>query len=631
MLPELGFFTLLGALMVCVFSVYGGLTSQSQLLLRASRLTAVMMMAVFALLLYSFFETDLTLQIVYQHADQTLPWYYRLGALWGGHEGSMILWLVLLNAWIFAASYFKLDEKTKTIFLTTLALVNIGLLCFSIFTSNPFARYLPITPTFGRDLNPLLQDMVMLIHPPILYMGYVGTAIPFALAIAALITGKLHRAILSTMRKSVLVAWAFLTFGITLGSFWAYYELGWGGWWFWDPVENASLLPWLAGTALLHMVLVTGARKSFQSWTLLLAIITFSLALLGTFLVRSGALTSVHSFANDPERGLFILALLGVYTLGAMVLFSLRANRFESTKAFAVTSREGLLLMNNILFMVVLGTVLLGTLYPLVIEMLGLGFISVGAPYFNVMVVPLALLMCVLLGFSPYSQWKQAFSWNNQTIKTLSIGFVLLLALGLASLALLKLTTWWVAVSLLLVAWIASQTIIDLIAQRFKLSLHRWGMHVAHIGFAALVVGVSITSTYDVENDVVLKLGDTFQLNEYDFTLNDVRPLHGPNYTSAQAVVSVYENDKLLTQMKPEKRFYTRREMPMAEVAIYGNLLRDLYIALAEPLNDDKWILRIHYKPFVRWIWLGGLLMAVGAMLSWFDKKYLSNKREVVS
>lgn len=561
MVPELGLFLLIIAASASLLSLGSGLLGSSLVQVRALRLSATLVIASLFVLAYSFYHVDLSLQIVYQHADPALPLWYRIGAVWGGHEGSMLLWLSILNIWVLIAAGLRLAPDIKNTMLTVLSSVNLGFLLFILLSSNPFARYLPITPISGQDLNPFLQDPVMLIHPPILYMGYLGFVLPFALAIAMLWKSHFERSVMVIMQKCVLVAWSFLTLGIALGSFWAYYELGWGGWWFWDPVENASLMPWLAGCALLHMLRVSVTRQAFISWSLLLCLVAFGLSILGTFLVRSGALTSVHSFANDPARGLFILGLLALYILPALALFSIKSTRIQASAPINLASREGLILSNNVILMVILSTVILGTLYPLAIESLGLGFISVGAPYFNRLVVPMGV------------------------------------ALGL----------------LMCAAW--------LLRGSRRVSLRNLGMHLAHVGFICLALGITVTSIYSIEDDVVLDIGQSHRINDYLFTLDSVSPVHGPNYTSAQAVLTVSEQGKYLTTMKPEKRFYTQRNMPIAQIALEGNLMRDLYVALSEPIGDKRWVLRIQVKPMVRFIWLGALLMSLGGFMSFITKR----------
>lgn len=553
MVPELGLFLLITALMASALSLGFGWMQAETVQVRALRLANLLVFSSLLLLAYSFYKVDLSVQIVYQHADYALPVLYRIGAVWGGHEGSILLWVTILNAWVFASTWLKLPCEIRNNMFKVLAIFNLGFLLFILTVSNPFARYLPIQPSMGQDLNPFLQDPVMLIHPPILYLGYLGFAIPFALAVAVLWLGRFEATAVKVIDSCVLVAWSFLTVGIVLGSFWAYYELGWGGWWFWDPVENASLMPWLAGGALLHILRMVKTRQAFQGWALLLCLLAFTLSILGTFLVRSGALTSVHSFANDPKRGLFILGLLTVFCLPALILFSVRAGKFYHGISFKLTSREGLILINNVILTIILATVLLGTLYPLAIESLGLGFISVGAPYFNALVVPLGLIMLALL---------------------------------------------------------------PLATIRMRLSWRLIGMHCAHLGFAVFVAGAALTTFMSKEEDVILGVGDSHRIGAYEFTLEYLRPIQGPNYEGTRAKIRVTEHDKFLTDLKPEKRLYNQNNLPIAEIALDGSLSRDLYLALAEPLEHNQWIVRIQIKPWVRLIWLGGLMMAAGGILS---------------
>lgn len=621
MVPELGLFILITAALASVLSLGGATLNQPAVQVRAMRLSSISVISSLFLLAYSFYQVDLSVQIVYQHADHALPAGYRIGAVWGGHEGSMLLWVSILNLWILAASCLEFSAPTRRVSYAVLSLINFGFIVFLLTVSNPFARYLPISPTSGQDLNPFLQDPVMLIHPPILYMGYLGFVLPFALAIAVLWNNTLEDSIMRVIRASVLVAWSFLTLGIVLGSFWAYYELGWGGWWFWDPVENASLLPWIAGCALLHMVRIVQTRHGFQSWMLLLCLIAFTLSILGTFLVRSGALTSVHSFANDPKRGLFILCLLAAYVLPALGLYSLRAGRLTHPISFKISSREGLILMNNLVLMIILATVLLGTLYPLAIESLGLGFISVGAPYFNTLIIPMGLLLGTLLGFAPYSRFLKTFSWNLTSIKWCSLALVMTATAGMGLAMLLLSLPFMIALACLIALWIVSQSLIAIVAARGRFTFRIWGMHLAHLGFATLVLGIALSTHMSVENDVVMGVGESHTLGDYKFTLDHLTQLNGPNYESIQAILTVTDNGKFLSFMKPEKRFYNQGKMPIAQIALDGKLSRDIYIAIAEPLNNGRWILRIQIKPWVRLIWLGGLLMTAGGLIALFSTK----------
>jgi cytochrome c-type biogenesis protein CcmF len=631
MIPEIAHFNLLLALTLSGLSILaGGWAVQKNckvaalLVQRASLAMTLLIISSFAILLYSFFKTDLTVVNVYQHAHETLPWYYRLTAAWGSHEGSMMLWLSILSLWTLSFLITtKFEDRLFIIARMVLAFIFLGLLAFVLATSNPFERFLPVTPAQGLDLNPLLQDPGMILHPPLLYMGYVGFAIPFALAVAVLYTGAFRQDVKRYMRKVILFGWAFLTFGITLGSYWAYYELGWGGWWFWDPVENASLLPWLAGCALLHSINVSNNRKIFYGWTLLLAILTFALSLLGTFLVRSGVLTSVHSFANDPERGMFILALLGLYTMPALVLYALRANRFTQASQFPASSREGFLLLNNILFIVMTATVLLGTIYPLLIEGLGLGFIAVGAPYFNTVIVPMGLILAFALGFAPMSSWLQGYKFSTKVMVVIILALAFVLSISLA----LRLPFLLIAV-LLLSAWIITHSAIEIIFRKnkSKTPLSYWGMHLAHIGVVVSMLGIAVSSHYKIERDVSMQIGDTISIQDYTFTMSSLQGITGPNYIGERALFDVKYQEKSLPIMKPEKRFYQPRELALSQTAIFGHRGRDLYIALSEPLGENQWAVRLHYKPLVRWIWYGGVLIAFGALLAWFDRKYLVRK-----
>lgn len=584
---------------------------------------AACMLFAFALLLYAFATLDLTVVAVFNHAHKDLPLMYRLGALWGGHEGSMLLWVTLLSVWTATLSLRRVDAPISRLSGLWLGLILFGLLVYLLSVSNPFERYLPVTPTTGQDLNPLLQDPGLMYHPPLLYLGYVGFAMPFAFALSALVMGEFNGAAVRLMRKYVLLAWAFLTLGITLGSFWAYYELGWGGFWFWDPVENASLMPWITGTALLHSVLVTAQRKTFYAWTLLLCLLTFALSLLGTFLVRSGLLTSVHSFATDPSRGVFMITLLALYAIPALLLYAFRAHRFTRDVHFAATSKESLLLLNNVVFAAMAATLVLGTLYPLLVEAMGLGFISVGAPYFNRMMVPMGFVICFLVGFAPFLRWQKSYT---QKISLMAAGVVVLM---LPLVLLLAKQPLSFALTVLLAAWIVFHTALDLItrADLRKQPLSYWGMHLAHMGVAVLILGIGVSKQFEIEKDVAMSVNDHLLLNRYDFVLKAIQPKHGPNFESVQAVIEVSRDEQFIGDLKPEQRFYSVRGMPITETAIQSNGWRDLYAALAEPLPNNRWIIRLYYKPWVRFIWLGGVLMALGAALSWFDKRFLTVRR----
>ncbi len=571
----------------------------------------------------AFIDTDFSVKLVAEHAHTSLPLVYRITAVWGNHEGSILLWALILAGWGAAVAWrtHALDEATRARVLGVMGLVGAGFLLFVLFTSNPFAR-LADAPLQGRDLNPLLQDPGMVIHPPLLYMGYVGLVVPFAFALAALMAGRLDAAWARASRPWTLCAWAFLTLGIALGSFWAYYELGWGGWWFWDPVENASFMPWLLATALLHSLAVSEKRGAFRAWTVLLAIGGFSLSLLGTFIVRSGVLSSVHAFATDATRGLFILALLAAVTGGSLALFAARFPAAARGGPVAPLSREALLLVNNLLLVVATAAVLLGTLYPLVIDALGLGKLSVGPPYFNAVFLPLMMPALLLMGVGPLVRWQR----DHLPRLAQALRGVVLLALAAAALLPLALARVepGLLVGLTLALWIALATAWQALQRWRQAPQHgAWarlralpgGQHamvLAHLGVAVFVAGATLVTHGQQERDVRLLPGQSLDLGGHRYTLSEVAALRGPNYRAVQATVAVTRAGEPVATLRPQRRVYDSLRMPMTEVAIHRRLSRDLYVALGEPLGDGSWALRVHHKPWVNLIWLGATLMALG-------------------
>ncbi len=585
----------------------------------------------FACLTYAFMVDDFSVSYVAQNSNSALPWYYKFSAVWGAHEGSLLLWAFILSAWTFAVSVFsrQLPEEMLARVLGVMGLISIGFLLFLIVTSNPFDRLLPQSPMDGRDLNPLLQDFGLVVHPPMLYMGYVGFSVAFAFAIAALLGGRLDAAWARWSRPWTLVAWAFLGIGIALGSWWAYYELGWGGWWFWDPVENASFMPWLVGTALIHSLAVTEKRGVFKSWTVLLAIAAFSLSLLGTFLVRSGVLTSVHAFATDPERGVFILVFLLVVVGGSLTLFALRAPVVKSQVGFGLWSRETLLLINNLLLVVATAMILLGTLYPLLLDALSGAKLSVGPPYFNAMFVPLMAALLLALAVGILVRWKDTpLRWLLGMLTPVLIASAVLGGLGALAFGDFH---WAVLAVSFLAAWVVLASVRDLLDKtRHKgllngvrsLAPSYWGMHLAHIGLVMCALGVVLTSQQSAERDLRLAPGESLELGGYQFVFEGAQHHEGPNYTSDRATIRVLDGDREIAVLHPEKRLYTVQQMPMTEAGIDAGFTRDLYVALGEPLGDGAWAVRVHIKPFVRWIWLGGLMMAFGGMLAASDRRY---------
>ncbi|MBC6414210.1 MAG: heme lyase CcmF/NrfE family subunit [Chromatiales bacterium] len=641
MIVELGHFLLVLALST---SLLLGVTALSGAHLQNTTLMAVARpasCALFILLLlsylalsYAFATDDFSVLYVAGHSNTSLPIYYKLSAVWGGHEGSLLLWVFILGVWIFAVALLsrKLPDTFSVRVLGVMGLIITGFLLFTLATSNPFERLFP-SPADGRDLNPLLQDPGLVIHPPMLYMGYVGFSVAFAFAIAVLLGGKFDAAWARWSRPWVLAAWVFLTIGITLGSWWAYHELGWGGWWFWDPVENASFMPWLVGTALIHSLAVTEKRNAFRSWTLLLAISAFSLSLLGTFLVRSGVLVSVHAFANDPERGVYILAFLAVVIGSALLLYIVRTPQIKSGGMFALVSREHMLLINNVLLVVAMTCILIATLYPLAMDVLGLDKISVGAPYFSAVFVPLTLPLVFLAGLGPKMQWQQAsLSRLWQATRgiiglALVIGVALLFVVGgdFSLPALIGIIAGvWIIVAMLSTL-LESGKLSFLESTRWNrlrtLPASFYGMNIAHIGMGIFVLGVTFSGAYSEEKNALLAEGEALYLAGYHFVFNGVRDKEGVNYMALEGKLDVYKNDQQVATLYPQKRVYRVQKNPMTEAAIDATLLRDLYVSLAEPVGE-RFGVRVYYKPFIRWIWIGALLMAVGGLWSMSDRRY---------
>ncbi|HET7837365.1 MAG TPA: heme lyase CcmF/NrfE family subunit [Variovorax sp.] len=644
---EFGHFSLIVALLVAgvqaVLPLAGAATGRvgwMEMARPAARLQAALVLLAFVALARAFVDNDFSVRYVAANSNTALPTAYRIAAVWGSHEGSMLLWTLMLGAWSAAVSVFsrRLPLETVARVLGVMGLVSAGFLLFLLFASNPFLRLLPPAME-GRDLNPLLQDPGMVLHPPLLYMGYVGFSVSFAFAIAALMSGQVDAAWARWSRPWTLAAWAFLTLGIMLGSAWAYYELGWGGWWFWDPVENASFMPWLAGTALIHSLAVTEKRGAFRAWTALLAIFTFSLSLLGTFLVRSGVLTSVHAFAVDPLRGSFILALLGGVTGGALALFALRAPTLARPTAFAALSRESFLLANNVLLAVAAATVLLGTLYPLLLDVLGLGKISVGPAYFEQVFVPLMAPAVLLMGAAPWVRWRGAALADISTRLRWS-GFASL-AISAAWLAVLRAPSALTGLGLLLACWSVASAVASLadrlrhqrgrrLAALRQLPASYAGMLLAHTGVGVFIAGVTLVSSQESMRELPMKSGDTTELAGYAFRFEGVTGLTGPNYEALAATVTVSRNGSPVATLTPQRRIYRSQQMPTTEAAIDVGWTRDLYVALGEAIDGQRWAMRIHVKPFVDWIWIGCLLMAAGGMLAASDRRYRVRQRATV-
>ena len=645
LITELGYFALLAAFMLAILQVVLPTIGVMRNKVAWQRLAPSLAWAQFAAMITSFgalmagfYYNDFSLSYVAQHSNTLLPWYYKLSATWGGHEGSLLLWMTIMATWCALVSYFSrgLPLSMRARVLVILAGVQLMMLAMLIFTSSPFERTLPNLVVDGADLNPVLQDFGLIIHPPMLYMGYVGMVVPFAFCMAALWEGRLDAVWTRWSRPWALAAWGFLTVGIALGSWWAYYELGWGGWWFWDPVENASLMPWLAGLALLHSLAVTEKRGVFKAWTIMLSIFAFALSLLGTFLVRSGVITSVHSFAADPTRGLVILIILGVIIGGGLLMFAIRGWRLTVESQYQLVSRESFLVINNVIILIATLVVLLGTLYPIIADAFSLGQVSVGPPYFNALFVPLTWLLLIAMGMGSNIRWKK------DTRPLLGVGMVI----AVSSLVLAAIITYFVhpssmlniGVTLAVSFWVLLWMIVDFKDKTknapsfFKglrqLRLSYWGQQTAHIGVLIAVIGVAFTSSMSIERDVAMGLGDTVNVQGYDFKIVDLHDVKASNFDATQAQVAVTKNGREVATLYPEKRTYIISTMPTTEAAIDPSLMRDIYVALGEPIAEDsnQWAVRIYVKPLIRWIWLGAIIMALGGLISMLDKRYRIKK-----
>ena len=638
MIAESGHFALIGSLamavLLSILPLVGASRNNTMLMNTARPLSwgmFLLLLVSFCVLLWAFYTNDFTLNYVATNSNSQLPWYYRLTAVWGAHEGSLLLWVLIQAAWTVAVASFSrgMPQESVARVLAVMGMITVGFLLFIIVTSNPFLRTLPFFPVDGRDLNPLLQDPGLIIHPPMLYMGYVGVSVAFSFAIASLMTGRLDTAWARWSRPWTTAAWLFLTLGIALGSWWAYYELGWGGWWFWDPVENASFMPWLAGTALMHSLAVTEKRGTFKAWTVLLAISAFSLSLLGTFLVRSGILVSVHAFASDPSRGMFILGFLVFVIGGSLLLFALKGASVRVRGNFDLVSRENALLANNVLLIAALVVVLVGTLLPLVHKQIGLGSVSIGAPFFDMLFAWLMIPFSFLLGIGPLIRWKRD---NLSSLKKP------MLISGVASLALAGVFTVLFSDFFLFMAylgWVMALWIIFMhgfeLHERAthrhsfmqgvkKLQRSHWAMMLGHVGLAVSIIGIAMVQNYSIERDVRLAPGEHYQIQGYDFYFKGLRDKDGPNYDGYIADFEIKLDGKYVNTLHAEKRFYRTARSMMTEAAIDRGVTRDLYIAMGERLDDNKsWAVRIYYKPFVRWIWAGSLLMALGGAIAISD------------
>ena len=633
MIVEIGHFALI--LAACVALVQGvlplaGTINDNQrwqaLAKPAATLQFLLIAFSFAVLAHGALTDDFSIKYIAGHSNSLLPAQYKFASVWGGHEGSLLLWMLMLSGWTLAVAIFSRTLPLAMVarVIGILGLVSTGFLMFILITSSPFERLLP-APLDGKDLNPLLQDPGLVIHPPMLYMGYVGFSVAFAFAVSALLSGRMDAAWARWSRPWTIVAWIFMTAGIALGSWWAYYELGWGGWWFWDPVENASLMPWLFGTALIHALMVTDKRGGFKAWSVLLAIGAFSLSLLGTFLVRSGVLTSVHAFASDPKRGVFILIFLAVVVGVSLTLFAWRAPKATLGGKMGLVSRESMLIANSVLLVVATGAVLLGTIYPLIVDALNLGKLSVGAPYFNAVFVPLMVPVVFLMVPGGIAHWREA-RWA-QLGHDLRLPALAAVVAGVAIWTLTERGTWLTGMGMALATWVVVGLLMQ-IAIRMKkpgrIPPSFWGMHLAHLGIAVITVGITMVKSYEVERDVRMGLNDTVTIENYSFELTGVSDVDGPNYKALRGDVKVTKDGKYLEMLYPEKRKYFSSAMPMTEAGIDSGLFRDLYVSLGEPIEGERlqWSVRVFYKPFISWLWYGAILMVLGGLLAVSDRRY---------
>ena len=642
MIPSIGELALIIAFLLAIIQgtlpligVWKNKKSLINLAVPTARAQSALVALAFFILGYSFYVNDFSVLYVASTSNSQLPTIYRLAAVWGGHEGSMLLWVTILAVWTVAVTMFakNLPDSFRIRLIAVMGLVSVGFLAFILFTSNPFDRLIPVALD-GRDLNPLLQDPGMVFHPPVLYMGYVGFSVAFAFAIAALLDGSLDNAWARWTRPWTTVAWAFLTLGIAFGSKWAYYELGWGGWWFWDAVENASFMPWLVGTALIHSLAVTEKRGAFKVWTVLLSICAFSLSLLGTFLVRSGVLTSVHAFATDPSRGLFILLYLVIVIGGALLLFAIRAPAVGLGEKFDVVSRESFLLANNVVLAAAAGSVLLGTMYPLLIDAIGGGKISVGPPYFDAVFAAIMAPGIFLMGLGPLAKWKKA-SMPEIGVR-LKLAAIISLVSALLVPSIMGKLTLMLAVGVFMGVWVLSTTIILLqnrintrqtasttLLENLKgIPLAFYGMLVAHFGIGVFILGVTLVKGYETEQDVRMEINDVAQVDDLAFIFKGAKEVKGPNYIASQGTFMVNSGDKTIGMLYPEKRFYPVQGATMTEADIDPGVFKDLYVSLGEPLENGAWSVRIYIKPFVQWIWAGCIIMALGGLLALCDRRY---------
>jgi len=640
MIPEFGQFALVLALCLALcqaaLPLAGSFVGRRDWMVLARPVAAgqfVFVAIAFAVLAYAFLQDDFSVLFVAQNSNSALPPAYKFAAVWGGHEGSMLLWIMMLAGWTLAVAFFSRSQPLEftSRVIGVLGIVSAGVMLFTLITSNPFTRLLPARAD-GVDLNPLLQDPAMVAHPPMLYIGYVGMAVPFAFAVAALLTGRLDRNWARWTRPWTIAAWLFLTGGIALGSWWAYYELGWGGWWFWDPVENASFMPWLMGTALIHSLAVTERRGIFKSWTVLLAIAAFSLSLLGTFLVRSGVLISVHAFASDPERGLFILGLLGVISGGALVLYALRARSLEAEGGFRLVSRESFLLANNILLVIATMLILFGTLYPLFHDAVGAGDLSVGEPFFNFVFLLPMLPLAFLLGLGMHAAWQKM----DGARLVASLRWLALAALVLAILVPVLVfgsTSLLTIVGVSAGVWVTLSALIEPVTRAFdsrsvRLTRSQWGMFIAHLGVGLFIIGASVTSAFKIETDSAVRLGDRWEVAGYELEFRGMRDIEGPNFTAEEGEFELRKDGEFVATLRPQRRVYRVRTDLMTEAAVDSSPFRDVYLALSEPLGEGAWAVRVRYKPMISFIWYGCIVMALGGLLAATDRRYRQPVRQ---
>ena len=638
MIPELGHFALIIAFAIAIVQsvvpIIGAARNDTALIAMARPTALAQFLFVgisYAALTHAFIVHDFSVLYVANHSNLVQPLMYRISGVWGSHEGSLLLWALILAGWTVAVAVYSrnLPEILMARVLAVMGMISTGFLAFMLFTSNPFTRIFP-APLDGKELNPLLQDPGLAIHPPMLYMGYVGFSVAFAFAVAALLGGKLDATWARWSRPWTTIAWSFLTLGIALGSWWAYNELGWGGWWFWDPVENASFMPWLVGTALIHSLASTEKRGVFKSWTVLLAILAFSLSLLGTFIVRSGVLVSVHAFATDPTRGVFILAFLIVAVGGSLALYAWRSATVVSHGRFTWFSRESALLLNNIIFLTAAGAVFVGTMYPLVVDAFGVGKISVGRPYFDVMFSLISIPLLLLLGIGPVVRWK-GDNWSR-IAKNMSVMLIASLVIGLllpfAIEEQLNIATGLGLAGALFVALSTTKDLVSRLRQSARIPLAYAGMIMAHFGVAVFVAGVTVAVSYDVEKDLRMEPGSTYDIAGYEFRFQGTRKVKGENYIADEAVIEIWSDGEKTGELFPQKRVYSGKDNPMTDASIDKTFFRDLYAAIGEELGDGAWSMRVYYKPLVRWIWLGSLLMTLGGVLAVSDRRYRQAVRE---